>query len=121
MTDTCTIVRQTKVASADPDPTTGKTPTVSVPVYAGPCEYVAANTEARAVGSGGRDLVQQGAVLKLPVDAAGSATVRAGDIATVTLSSHDLTSPPVLVRVSGGHHQTVAVSRRIPVEEVSSG
>jgi hypothetical protein len=119
MTDTCTIVRPTK--SGDPDPTTGKTPTASVPVYSGPCEYVAANTEARAVGSGGRDLVQQGAVLKLPVAAAGSATVRAGDVATVTLVSHDPTSPPLTVRVSGGHHQTVAVSRRIPVEEVTGG
>ena len=65
--------------------------------------------------------MQQGAVLKLPVTAAGSSAVRAGDIATVRLSSHDTTSPPVVVRVGGGHHQTLAVARRIPVEEVSSG
>lgn len=120
MTDTCTITRPT-TNSADPDPTTGKTPVVSTPVYSGPCEFVAANTEARNVESGGRDLVQQGAVLKLPVAAAGSAAVRAGDIAIVTLSSHNPTSPPVTVRVGGGHHQTLAVARRIPVEEVSSG
>jgi hypothetical protein len=118
MTDTCVIVRAT--TSGDPDPATGKTPVVSTPVYSGPCEYVAANTEARSVGSGGRDLVQQGATLKLPVDAPGSAAVRAGDQATVTLSSHDTTAPPVVVRVSGGHHQSLAVARRIPVTEVSN-
>ncbi len=93
----------------------------STPVYSGPCEYVAANTQARSVSSGGRDLVQQGAVLKLPVTAPGSANVRAGDVAIVTLSSHDATTTALTVRVSGGHHQTVAVARRIPVEEVSRG
>lgn len=119
MTDTCTITRST--TSGDPDPTTGETPVASKPVYSGPCEYVAANTEARTVGTGGRDLVEQGAVLKLPVDAAGSSDVRPGDRAVVTLSSHDATSDPVLVRVDGGHHQTLSVSRRIPVTEVLRG
>jgi hypothetical protein len=119
MTDSCTITRAT--TSGDPDPTTGTTPVASTPIYSGPCEYVAANTEARTVGTGGRDLVEQGAVLKLPVEAAGSAAVRPGDHAVVTLNSHDTTSDPVLVRVDGGHHQTVAVSRRLPVTEVLRG
>ncbi len=120
MTDSCTV-RRVATSTADPDPTTGEMPVASTVVYTGSCEYVAANTEARTVESGGRDLVQQGAVLKLPVAAAGSAAVRAGDVATVTLSSHDATTPPVIVRVRGGHHQTLAVSRRIPVEEVNRG
>lgn len=118
MTDTCTIRAQT--SSGDPDPATGKADAATTTIYNGRCEFVAANTQARSVDSAGRGLVQQGAVLKLPVDAPGSALVHAGHIATITLSSHDPTSLPITARVSGGHQQTLAVARRIPVEVTSN-
>lgn len=119
MTDSCVITGTT--TSGDPDPATGKPAASTSTIYEGICEFIAANTEARTVDSGGRALVQQGAVLKLPVDAPGSADVHAGHVATITLSSHDETSAPIVAQVGGKHAQTLAVSRRIPVEVISNG
>lgn len=119
MIDTCTIVEVT--TSGDPDPATSLPAEARTTVYAGRCEYRAADTQARSVDSAGRQLVQQGAVLKIPVDAPGSAAVRVGHIATITLATNDPTSAPVVVTVSGTHQQTYATARRLPVEVTSSG
>ena len=119
MTDECTVDRETR--SEDPDPLTGKHATVRTRVYAGPCEFVAANTAARDTSSAGRPVVEQGATLRLPVDREGSARVGPGDTATVQLSSHDATALPLVVRVGGTHQQTFAASRRLPVEVVTRG
>lgn len=119
MVDTCTIVAIT--TSKDIDPATGKAKVTRTIVYAGRCEFKAADTQARSVASGGRQLVQQGAVLKLPVDAPGSADVRAGHEATVTLVTNDPASAPLIAAVSAGHHQTYSTARRIPVEVTSDG
>jgi hypothetical protein len=119
MTDACTISREVKAPR--PNPATGKHDLELEQVYAGICEFVAANTAVHEVTSQSRTLTEQGAVLKIPVDAPGSAVVTDGMVATVTLGSHDATSAPLRVRVTGGHRQTFAVSRRLPVEVVSSG
>ncbi|WFR66635.1 DUF6093 family protein [Curtobacterium flaccumfaciens] len=118
MVDTCTIVEIT--TSGDPDPTTSLPAETRTTIYAGKCEYRAADTQARSVDSAGRQLVQQGAVLKIPVDALGSADVRIGHEATI-LTSNDGTAEPVVVTVSGTHQQTYATARRLPVEVTSSG
>lgn len=117
MTDSCTIVAE--IRSEDPDPVTGKHASKRQVIYDGLCEFVAANTAARDATSAGRPVVEQGATLRLPVDAPGSAAVQPGHEATVRLESHDPTSPPLVVRVGGGHRQTFAASRRLPVEVVS--
>jgi len=114
MTDTCVISRETK--SAHPNPATGKHEVTSVTVYAGICQLVAANTAVREATSQARTLAEQGAVLKIPIDAPGSAEVTGGMTATVLFDSHDPSSPPLSVRITGGHHQTLAVARRLPVE-----
>jgi hypothetical protein len=114
LTDTCTISREVKAPR--PNPATGKHDVELVKVYAGICEFVAANTAVREVTSQGRVVTEQGAVLKIPVDAPGSAEVAGGMIAEVRLGSHDAASAPLRVRVTGGHRQTFAVSRRLPVE-----
>ncbi len=119
MVDTCTIVEIT--TSGDPDPETSLPAKTRTTVYEGRCEYRAADTQARSVESAGRQLVQQGAVLKIPVDALGSAAVRVGHIATITLATNDPASAPVVVTVSGTHQQTYATARRLPVEVTSSG
>jgi hypothetical protein len=119
MTDQCLIARVT--TSGDPSPVTGKPTSTTTRIYFGPCELVAADTEARDIESAGRDLVQQGAVLKLPIDAAGSADVAPGDTATVTLGANGPAPVTVKGNVAAGHHQTSAVSRRIPIEVLSNG
>jgi hypothetical protein len=119
MVDACTIVRI--IESGDPDPATGLQTTTQTTIYAGVCEYKAADTQARSVASGGRQLVQQGAVLKIPVDAPGSADVRVGDEATITLNANDPDTPALGVVISGTHAQTYATARRLPVEVTSSG
>lgn len=119
MTDACVISRAT--TSRDPDPATGKPTTTSAAVYSGRCELVAADTEARDIDSAGRDLTQQGAVLKVPVDEGGSAGITAGDTVVVTLINNGEEPTVIRARVSGGHHQTSAVSRRIPLEVTSNG
>lgn len=119
MVDTCVIRRATR--TGDPDPDTGQTSGNSTVIYDGPCEYRAADTQARSVASGGRQLVQQGAVLKVPVDAPGSAEVRVGDTGTIRLATNDPTAAAVVVTISGTHAQTYATARRLPVEVTSSG
>lgn len=119
MVDSCTIVEVT--TSGDPDPDTSLPAETRTTIYAGKCEYRAADTQARSVDSGGRQLVQQGATLKIPVDAPGSAAVRVGHVATIFLATNDLTADPVVVTVSGTHQQTYATARRLPVEVTSSG
>lgn len=119
MTDSCTISSESK--SAHPNPATAKHDVQSVKVYSGPCQFVAANTAVRETTSQARTVSEQGAVLKIPVDAPGSAEVAGGMFATVHFHSHDATAPPLRVRITGGHHQTHAVSRRLPVEVVTSG
>jgi len=115
MIDTCTI--RAVARGVDPDPATGLPPASAGVIYDGPCEFVAANTQARSVDSAGRDVVEQGAVLKLPVDAPGSDAVRAGHIATVRVAALDHRT--IDVRVVGDHTQTYAASRRLPVEVTS--
>lgn len=119
MVDSCMIVEVT--TSGDPDPATSLPAEKRTTIYAGRCEYRAADTQARSVDSGGRQLVQQGATLKIPVDAPGSAAVRVGHIATVILATNDPTADPVVVTVTGTHQQTYATARRLPVEVTSSG
>jgi hypothetical protein len=117
MTDMCVVSRE--VRSSRPDPATAKHTVTLVPVYWGICEYVAANTAARETEQQGRQRVEQGAQLRIPVDAPGSAECGEGMVATVLLSTHDAGSAPLEVQVTAGHHQTFAVSRRLPVKEVS--
>lgn len=119
MVDSCTIVDVT--TTGDPDPATSLPAETRTTIYAGKCEYRAADTQARSVDSGGRQLVQQGAVLKIPVEALGSAAVRVGHEATIRLSTNDPDAAPVVVKVTGTHHQTYATARRLPVEVTSSG
>lgn len=118
LTDTCTISREVKAPR--PNPATGKHDVDLVEVYSGPCEFVAGNTAVREVNSQGRELTEQGAVLKIPVDAPGSAATGSGQIAVVYLAL-DPDAAPLRVRITGGHHQTFAASRRLPVEVVASG
>lgn len=119
MTDTCVISR--KETARDPDPATGKREETSTPIYTGACEFVAADTQARSTESAGRELTQQGAVLKIPVAEAGSELVTAGDEAVVTLRNNGITTSTVTARISAGHHQTAAIERRLPVEVTSNG
>jgi hypothetical protein len=115
MLDTCTI--RAVARGGDSDPLTGLVPASGAVIYDGPCEFVAANTQARSVDSAGRDVVEQGAVLKLPVDAPGSDAVRSGHTAEVRVAALDHRT--LNVRVVGDHTQTYAASRRLPVEVTS--
>lgn len=120
MVDSCRIVKKT-TAGGDPDPATGKRAGTEGLVYEGPCEYVAANTQIRTFESVGRVLSEQGAVLKLPIAAVGSADVRSDMIATITIAGLDPAVPVVRARITGDHTQTLAVSRRFPVEVQTRG
>lgn len=117
MRDSCVIFSSS--SSEDPDPATGKHAIVTVTVYEGPCEYKAADVAVRETTSAGREVVEQSALLKIPVGAPGSAAVAAGMRATVTLTAQD--SAVIEVRIKGGHRQSYATARRLPVEEVGSG
>jgi hypothetical protein len=119
MVDQCVVLRS--VTGGDPDPDTGKRAAHDEIVYAGPCEYVAANTQVRTVESIGRVLALQGAVLKLPIDAPGAADVRNNMTAIVRVGGLDPAVPIVEAKISGDHTQTLAVSRRFPVEVTTRG
>jgi len=121
MSDHCVVTRTKVSPESDPDPATGQPASSTETVYAGRCEFIAADTEARDITSAGRPVTQQGAVLKAPVDSDGSASIAAGDTFVATLTQNGLEPIVVRGRVGGGHHQTAAVSRRIPVEVTSGG
>lgn len=119
MQDSCTVTVERR--SEDPDPITGKHETTSTVIYDGPCEFVAAGTVPRETTSAGRQVVEQGAQLRVPVDDPAAAGIQPGHVALVTLTSHTPTPAAIKVRVTAGHEQTFAVSRRLPVEVVSRG
>lgn len=91
--------------------------TVEVIVYDGICELQFDNTAVRELDAAGQTLVEQGAILKLPVETSGD--VREGHTATIT----DCRNDPALIghkfQIEGGHYRTFATSRRFPVKEVS--
>lgn len=110
MLDTCTV---TRVTGKTQNPTTKLYTPTTVTVYSGPCEV---KQEARSVesstGPGQVETVQR-AMLKLPVS--GSEGVRDGDDVLIDTS----VSPGLAglrAKVRGGHYQSAASARRIPIE-----
>lgn len=112
MLDTCTITRVT--GRTFNETTKLYTPTI-VTVYTGKCEL---KQEQRSLdtasGPGQVEEVQQ-AILKLPVAASG---VQEGDSVVMNTSLN----PGIVglkATVKGGHYQSAASARRLPVEVIS--
>lgn len=85
--------------------------------YVGVCRVRFTESQAAGVDAAGQLMVEQRAVLSIPIQ--GSGSVAEGHIATITKSSHDSSLVGRRFKVDGFHHQTHATARRLPVKEIS--
>lgn len=88
--------------------------------YEGPCRLKFSNTAVSEVDSVSQQLIEQGAVLSLPISTSG--LVEKDHVATMTAvdeTSGDTNLIGKQFRIEGPHHQTFATARRFTVEEVS--
>lgn len=114
MTSACTVTRQgDKILNE----TTGEYEYEYITVYAGPCKIKFGATEPTEIDAQGQLLVEQGAILSLPVETSGAVTT--DDLAAITACTLDPSLIGKLFRVTGLHTQTAATARRFPVEVVS--
>lgn len=112
MVDTCVINSLTPSEEIDED--TGDYPIVATLIYSGPCKFTVEAVQVRDVDSQGQDLAVADGILRVPVDAPGSALVAKDHVATITLSAND--SAVITAVIQAGHAQTFATARRFPVE-----
>lgn len=114
MESTCVITRET--ATATNHSTGVNTPTTET-VYSGKCRLRFPTVRPEQSLTEGQQLVKDRGILSLPIT--GSSTVRAGDIAAVTLSA--VLDPDVVVNVqiAAPFTQTHSTARRFPVEVTS--
>lgn len=116
MASECLIQRQTGVTR---DESTGKDVPSFSTVYQGKCRVSFRNARADGVAAGNQAFEKQNPTLSLPVDAAGSADVRANDVAVITANPLDAGLVGVRFRVAGIHALTQGTARRLPVEVLS--
>jgi hypothetical protein len=112
MTSTCRVER----SGGEPvfDDVTGEyVPSASV-IYEGACKVRFISAVVGEVNSESQLLVEQDAILSLPIE--GSELVKPDDVATITASRLDAALLGKKFRVKGGHAQTSATARRLPVE-----
>lgn len=118
MTSVCVIGDE--VTGTVLDETTGEYPVeIVTPSYEGVCKIRFNSTVTSDVDAQSQILVEQSAILSLPVDTSGEVQVQ--QICRIVENPHD----PALVgkkfRITGDHTQTLATARRFPVEMVSNG
>lgn len=115
MVDGCVIGFETKSTVIDEQ--TGLYPDViAEPVYTGPCELMDARAALQEVEAAGQLLIEQGSILKLPVD--GSAGVLKDMVVRFTSAKFDGEHIGLKLRVTGPFHKSTAVSRRFLVQEI---
>lgn len=112
MGSTCVIRRKTG-ESTDAN---GVVSDVFTTIYSGKCGLRMADAQSNQVVAAGQSLETQSPTLSIPVAAAGSASVRPDDIATVTTPLDSFDSFVAIARIAGMHSQTHSTARRFPVE-----
>jgi hypothetical protein len=120
MNDLCEIGTVTMNGPIDPV-TLEYTPTFN-PVYIGPCQFKAGDTQVQAVDAASQLLVQQNNFLKLPVGdddritSGSSAAVSKNMVARITASRTDPALVGAEARILGPFHADYTSARRFPVE-----
>ena len=115
MTTLGIIQRDTGATTTDPI-TYEETPVLAT-VYTGKCKVKFPDMQPAEVSVPGMVVVEQDAILSLPIE--GSGGVPADAIWTCTENVLDPSLVGVKLRVAGVHHQTSATARRFPVREAS--
>lgn len=90
---------------------------IGTPSYSGPCKIRFNSTVTSEVDAQSQLLVEQDAILSLPV--IGSENVKVGQVCRITVNALDLGMVGKRFRVTGDHTQTAATARRFPVELVT--
>jgi hypothetical protein len=114
MTSTCVIRRAGERVLSE---TTGQYESSFTDVYTGPCKVKFGGTQADPVDAQSQRLVEQDAILSLPVVGSGDVTV--DDVAEIVTSPMDAELVGLRFRVTGIHAQSFATARRFPVEVVT--
>lgn len=114
MTATCRITRKgpTQVLNES----TGQYEFELIEVYSGKCKLKQADTQVAGAEAAGQLLIKQDSILSLPVE--GTAGVREDDIAELLTNPLDTELVGARYRVKGGHGQSYATARRLPVEVI---
>ena len=113
MTTLGIIQRDTGATTSDPI-TYEETPVYET-IYTGKCKVKFPDMQPAEVSVPGMVVVEQDAILSLPIE--GSGGVRVDDIWTCTENVLDPSLVGVKLRIAGVHHQTSATARRFPVRE----
>jgi hypothetical protein len=113
MESTCVITRT--VTGVPPiDHNTGRSNDVTSTIYTGPCRLRFPSIRPEQSLAEGQQLVKDRGILSLPIT--GSSSVRAGDIAVVTLSATLDPGTTVTATIAAPFTQTHSTARRFPVE-----
>jgi hypothetical protein len=115
MTDRCQVGTESSDRILNEE--TGEYETVFTPVYDGICRFKAGDTQAGEIDAAGQLLVEQDAILKLPVTT--STAVRKNMVVKVTASLSDPGLVGVRARVKGPFASSYTTARRFPVEITS--
>lgn len=110
------VVRRDTGATTQ-DPITLEEVPVFETIYTGKCSLRFPDMQPASVSIPGMILVEQDAVLSLPVTSSGG--VRVNDLWECTANGMDSSLVGVILRIAGVHHQTNATARRFPVKEIS--
>lgn len=94
-------------------------PVVGETSYEGPCKIRFNSSVISDVDAQSQLLVEQSAILSLPV--VGSEGVQVQHVAVITSNPMDTALEGKRFRITGDHTQTLATARRFPVELVSRG
>lgn len=108
---TCVI---TRVTPGTIDHATGLATDTTTQIYSGTCRLRFPSLRPEQSLAEGQQLVRDRGILSLPI--IGSSTVRAGDIAVVTLSTTLDPGVTVTVEIAAPFTQTHSTARRFPVE-----
>jgi hypothetical protein len=114
MESTCVITRSTPGAPGNVDHATGLATDGSSTIYAGSCRLRFPSVRPQQSLVEGQQLVRDRGILSLPL--IGSSSVRAGDVAVVTLSTTLDPGTTVTVEIAAPFTQTHSTARRFPVE-----
>lgn len=111
MTDTCTIARVTPVRT---NSSTGVVTTSSETIYSGKCRVAVPDTAANMAEAGGQQVVQQQLVVSVPISVA---TVKPGDIVTISAAPFDAALVNKTLRVRDVPYGSQLTARRLACED----
>jgi len=116
MESTCVI---TRAGTPTVDHSTGATTSADATIYTGPCRLRFPFVRPEQADAAGQVVEKTRGILSLPILDPSTASVRTGDVVTITVNPSDPGIVGITLRVEGPFPETHPTARRLPVEVVS--